>query len=56
MIVIETGSPPSSAVFYVSAATIQCTTGPQVSTVNQITYNAVWPARTWPPTGVVELA
>lgn len=57
MVVLEGGTPPGSALLYVSAATVQDTSGPQVSSVLSCKYAATWPsAGMWPPLGVTELA
>jgi hypothetical protein len=54
---VEGATPPNTAVFYVSTATLQDTLGPQLSTVTRVTYPGTWPGSgAWPPTGVVELA
>lgn len=53
----ESGTAPVTAIFYVSAATIQDTSGPMLSNVNEVTYAGTWPSTlAWPPTGVTELA
>ncbi len=53
----ESGTPAVTAIFYVSAATIQDISGPMLSSVNELTYTGTWPSTgMWPPTGVNELA
>lgn len=57
--VYERGTPPATAIFYASAATLQSTSGPMVSTVTQYTYSAAWPSpgrQTNIPTGITTLA
>jgi hypothetical protein len=57
IILQETSTPANTAVFYMSAATIQDTSGPMLSTVTQVTYNGTWPSPAdWPPTGTKQLA
>lgn len=53
----ESGTAPVTAIFYVSGATIQDTSGPMLSTVAQVNYTGTWPSTTaWPPVGVNQLA
>ncbi|WP_326852995.1 hypothetical protein [Actinocrinis sp.] len=57
MVCIEGGTPPNTALLYVSAATVQDASGPQVSSVLGYDYEATWPnPAMWPPTGVTLLA
>jgi hypothetical protein len=53
---IENGTPPITAIFYVSAATLQDANGPMVSSVANLTYPGTWPGTVWPPLGVTQLA
>jgi hypothetical protein len=53
---VESGTPPVTAVFYVSPATLQDTSGPMLSCVSEINYSGTWPGSAWPPTGVTQLA
>lgn len=55
--VYETGTPPNTAVLYVSAATYQDASGPMLSSVNMVDYADTWPtAVPWAPSGVTRLA
>lgn len=54
--VVESGTPPATAVFWVSAAPLQDAAGPMLASIAQITYPGIWPGQTWPPTGVTQLA
>jgi len=52
MVCVEGGTPPSSALLYVSSATVQDASGPQVSTVSETLYGGTWPSSSiWPPLG-----
>lgn len=55
VVVAETGTPPGSAVLFVSAATLQDASGPMLPSVAQIQYASNWPGAIWPPTGVAQL-
>ena len=55
VVVAETGTPPGSAVLFVSAATLQDQSGPMLPSVAQIQYASNWPGAIWPPTGVAQL-
>lgn len=44
MVCIEGGTPPATALLYVSAATVQDASGPQVSSVLKYNYAATWPS------------
>lgn len=51
------GTPAASAVWFADNVYATCTyTGPQQSTVTEISYPGTWPGQTWPPLGVTELA
>lgn len=56
VVVAETGTPPASAVLYVSAAPLQDASGPMLPSIAQITYPGTWPAASWPPLAVTQLA
>jgi hypothetical protein len=53
---IESGTPPGTAVFYVSAATLQDASGPMLSSVAEVSYPGTWPGATWPPISITNLA
>jgi hypothetical protein len=53
LVVVQGSTPPSSALLFVSAATLQDTSGPMLSTVTQVTYGGTWPSPSaWPPLGL----
>ena len=54
VVAVEAGTPPSSAVLYVSAATAQDTSGPMLASVTQINYTT--PGLGQLPTGITQLA
>ncbi len=56
VVCIEGGTPPATAIFYVSAATIQDASGPQVSSVALLDWSTWWPAQLGLPLGVTVLA
>lgn len=57
MVCVEGATPPATALLYVSAATVQDTSGSQVSSVVKYNYAAAWPnAGMWPPLGITEVA
>lgn len=53
--VVEGGTPPATAVYWVSAAPLRDVAGAMLASVAQITYPGTWPGQAWPPTGVVQL-
>lgn len=53
--VVEGGTPPATAIYWVSAAPLQDASGPMLASIAQITYPGTWPGQTWPPTAVVQL-
>lgn len=55
--VVESGTPPATAVFWVSAAPLQDASGPMLPSIAQLVYAGLWPsAGVWPPLGVNQLA
>ncbi|HEV2347388.1 MAG TPA: carbohydrate binding domain-containing protein [Actinocrinis sp.] len=57
IVAIEGSTPPATALLYISAATVQDVSGPQVSTVTGVTYGGSWPSPSArPPLGTVTLA
>lgn len=55
IIVVESGTPPATAVLYLYA-TIQDVSGPMLAEVSQINYTGSWPAAISAPLGVTPLA
>lgn len=58
-VAIEGSTPPATALLYVSTATVQDKSGPQVSTVAQYEYSGTWPSAgtlTNAPTGITVVA
>jgi hypothetical protein len=53
IVVVESGTPPASAVLYIYA-TIQDTSGPMLASVTQINYAGTGPYQ--PPVGITQLA
>ena len=56
IVAAEGGTPPGTAILYVSAATMQDTSGPMLASVSQITYSGSWPGAISAPLGVTQLA
>jgi hypothetical protein len=57
IVAIETGTPPASALLYVSAATLQDTVGPPLASIAALNYGGNWPSSTaWPPLSIAQLA
>lgn len=53
---IETGTPAATRLLYVSAATLQDTSGQMLSSAAQLDYAGSYPSSTaWPPLGVTQL-
>lgn len=52
----ESGTPPATAVVWVSAATLRDASGPMLGTVGVYNWSGSWPNPVWPPLGVTQLA
>lgn len=57
VLVIESGTPPNTALLYVSTAALVLATGQVLGSAESVNYPAFWPnAGFWPPTGTTALA